>query len=390
VSDAQVWDCLPLNILRVSSDLYPSVHGGLGIHVHELSKAQANQGNAVVVLTLNGRKREETYCTDGYIVEQFKNTGNILGNSFCFRLFIRIWRARKQFDVIHAHSHLFLTTNFCALCRRMGSSPLIITNHGIQSQTAPPWLQGLYLKTLGKWTLRSADLILCYTVEEKHALILMGIPGEKIAVIHNGVDPDLFLPSGTSPPKKQILWIGRYVKGKGIEYLVNAFLLLTTEYPELTLLLIGQGPLEDSINEKIKPFDGKKPIVRKNFVENKDLPGVYQQSLMLVLPSLYEGVPRTILEAMSCGIPVICTDLPHLIPLVDACGLFVPPRDAEALARAMKYLLENRDIAARFGEQGRARILDRYAWVDTVRQTTDLCALLIERAKNPVPDHILE
>jgi len=366
-----------MKILRVVSDLYPAVVGGLGLHAHEMSKQQAKLGNEVTVYTSNTDGRSVKEFKDDYNIIRFKTGLKIGGNSFIPMLFFKLFRTKNDFDIIHAHSHLFFSTNLCALVRRLGSSPLVITNHGLISQTVPMWVHKIYIPTVAKWTFKSANKIICYTENEKSLLVKLGIDSDKIAVIHNGTDTDIFAPREKEKDNNQILWIGRFTPGKGVEYLIDAFNILVKEYPDFKLLMIGRGHLKENIEQKIQDLNLGKNIIIREFVPNSELPEIYQSSDVFVLPSLNEGVPRTILEAMACGIPVVCTELPQLVNIVEGCGLLVPVKDSQALAEGILRVVSNRDIAQKFGKNGRIKVVENYSWEDTVKKTIQLYEELI-------------
>jgi glycosyltransferase involved in cell wall biosynthesis len=245
-----------MKILRVVSDLYPAVVGGIEIHAHEMSKEQARLGHNVTVYTSNIDGKPTQESKDGYKIIRLKPILKLIGNTFMPMLLLKLIYTRNDFDVIHAHSHLFFSTNVCALVRRLGSPPLIITNHGIMSASAPDWFNMLYMKTIGKWTLKSADMIICYTQMEKNKLEdMLKIDSKKIRVIPNGVNTDLFHPDTAkhSNPNNAItiLWVGRFVRGKGVNFIIHAAKILLREVPDLKILLIGDGQSKDKIKSLI-------------------------------------------------------------------------------------------------------------------------------------------
>ncbi|NAS88601.1 glycosyltransferase family 1 protein [ANME-1 cluster archaeon AG-394-G21] len=370
-----------MKILRVVSDLYPSIVGGLGLHAHEMSKEQARLGHDVTVYTSNIDERPTQEYKDGYRIQRFKPVIKIGGNSLMPLLFFKLFKTRNDFDIIHAHSHLFFSTNLCAFVRRLGSSPLVITNHGLISQTVPMWVHKIYIPTIAKWTFKSADRIICYTEKEKLMLKKLGIDSDKIAVIHNGTDTNMFSPCEKEKNSNQILWIGRFTPGKGVKYLIDAFNIILKEYSDFKLLMVGMGPLKENIEQKIQDLNLSKNIIIKEFVPNSELPEIYQNSDIFVLPSLNEGIPRTILEAMSCGIPVVCTELPQLVNVVYGCGLLVPVKDSQALAEGILRIVSDRNIAQKFGRNGRDKVVENYSWEDTVKKTVQLYEELTQEVK---------
>ena len=363
-----------MRILRVVSDLYPMVVGGIGIHAHEMSKIQSEKGNDVTVITFNSKKSPEPQRND-YRIITIPVSLRVRGNSFSFFLPFRVWTEVGSADIVHAHSHLFFSTNICALVRKFDTTPLVITNHGLMSASASDWFNILYLKTIGRWTLNTADKILCYTDEEKDKLIrILHIDELKITVIPNGIDTDTFCPRVTDqdPDTITLLWVGRFVKGKGVEYVIRAMAVLSKEIPNLNLTLVGEGPEKKRICELINDLGLQDNIRIIDFVPYDKIPGIYQDSDIFVLPSLHEGMPRTVLEAMSCGVPVVISDFSHLRDLVDGGGLMFPKRDVQALSDCLRNIIKDTSIRAEMGQKARDKIVQEHSFMRTVVGTLEV------------------
>ncbi|MGB9940831.1 glycosyltransferase family 4 protein [Methanosarcina sp.] len=367
-----------MRILRVAPDIYPHMVGGFGIHIHEMSKEQVRLGHDVTVYTASEGVKSDYKAADGYYIHNFKPLVKVLGNSIMPAMLFDLLREQSDYDIVHAHSHLFFSTNLTAVARKMGSTPLVITNHGLNSQTAPQWFQDLYTVTGARLTFAAADKILCYTETEKKELIDLGINSEKIEVIHNGIDTDLFVPKREPCfDTKNLLWVGRYVKGKGLDYLIDAFNILKTKHPDVTLTMVGRGPDKDGILQKIRDLNLESSIIMKDFVPNSEIVDMYQHSSVFVLPSLEEGVPRAILEAMSCGIPVVCSKLPQLVDIVDGGGLLVPVKNPQALADSISKVLSDSSLAEEFRKNGRRNVVENHSWKDTVKKTIQVYKELV-------------
>ena len=104
-------------------------------------------------------RREER---EGYTVVRCAPTVEVLGNEISVGV-ARALRNAGEFDVVHAHSHLYFSTNLAGMVRFLGETPLAITNHGLYSQNAPEWLFNLYLRSVGPWTFNRADVVFCYS-----------------------------------------------------------------------------------------------------------------------------------------------------------------------------------------------------------------------------------
>ncbi len=176
----------------------------------------------------------------------------------------------------------------------------------------------------------------------------------------------------------QILWVGRYKPGKDIETLIKATKLLCNTQDSLRTLLVGQGPLKNRIKTLAKDLGIYNKIIFQDNIRNEKMPDIYNESDIFVLPSIDEGVPRTILEAMACGLPIVCTNLPQITEVVKNCGITVPLRDPQALAEAISRIICDRKLTQRFKENAREKVVRTYSWDETVKKTTELYKTLID------------
>jgi len=150
-----------MRILRVTQKTYPDVKGGAPYHTHALSRDQAAMGHDVTLLTVRtDADLPLVEQRDGYSIVRCDSLGAPLGNDISPGVAEYLWGG-DEFDVVHAHSHLYFATNLAALRRFLGGPPLAVTNHGLFSQNAPEWVFDLYLRTLGRWTFNQADVVFC-------------------------------------------------------------------------------------------------------------------------------------------------------------------------------------------------------------------------------------
>lgn len=364
----------PLKILRVASDMYPDVVGGLGIHAHELSQSQAERGHDVTVLTSDhggsGVPREERRY--GYHIVRHRELFRPLDNSVIPGIVGSLHRMSGDYDVIHAHSHLFLSTNLTAVYSRLSGVPLVVTNHGLMSQTAPIWAQRVFLPTVGRFTLESANRVLCYTEADSRRLDEHGIDAD-VRVVHNGVDCDRFRPRGCHRSGLQVMFAGRLKPGKGVLDLVDAFAEVVEALPKATLKIVGDGPLRDELLTRAIDREIQDNVHLVGTVPYDRMPTLYAECDVFVLPSLYEGLPRTVLEAMASEVPVVVSELEQLVPLVEDAGEVVPPGAPQELASVLVNLLTADRRRDELGAAGRKRVQSKYSWAETVRETTAVC-----------------
>jgi len=369
-----------LRILRVSSDTYPEVTGGLGVHVHLMSEQQAASGHDVTVVTSDHGEHElpRRERRDGYAVHRHKAFLKPSGNSICPGIAATVLDVSDQYDIIHAHSHLFFSTNIVAALSYLDDTPLVITNHGIRSQEAPDWLQRLYLPTVARFTLNAADRVLCYTGTDRRRLRELGVSAP-VSVINNGVDCSRFRPMSVDENSSQILYVGRLIEGKGIGVLLRAFAELVSAVPDTSLVIVGDGMKREWFESHAAREGVASKVTFTGTVPNDRLPRLYNESAVFALPSFNEGFPRTVLEAMACGTPVVTTNLPQLRSVVADVGRTVPANEPEALADAIYELLADDTLRRQLGETARRRASNRYSWKTTVEETTAEFYSLLDR-----------
>lgn len=361
-----------LKILRIATDLYPDVLGGGALHAHEMSKMQSEMGHEVVVLTSDHGDshlpRRET--KQGYEIRRYNEVARPFGNSITPRMLGDLRNLMKSSDIIHAHSHLYLSTNLISLLQYVSEVPLAVTNHGLYSQSAPTWFQNIFLNSVGKFTFNQADCVFCYTDTDKQRVRELGVDS-KISVVNNGIDCNTFSKNGQESEENRILFVGRLNKNKGPQRLIKAFENICTNFPEYTLKIIGEGPLEDELLQQIQDANLESKVEMEGRVPNEKLPSIYAQSSVFVLPSLNEGLPRTVLESLACETPVIATSLSQLEQVMEGVGYTIPPKSVAKLEEALTKLLSSEDLREEYGKKGRTKVLKNYSWKNTVEQTTE-------------------
>jgi len=337
-----------------------------------MSRLQAELGHEVTVLTSDNGDRslptEER--RDGYRVIRHRELARPLDNSLTPGVFSTIRDRCSDYDILHIHSHLYFSSNIAALLGRLHDIPVVVTNHGLISQTAPGWIQRLYNPTVGKFTFETGDRILCYTETDKQRLQQRGIDTE-VSVISNGIDCSWFKPNGVDP-QNQLLFVGRLKTGKGPQYLLEAFEEVASDDPQLSLKLVGDGPLRDDLEQQATAVGVADQVEFLGEVPNDELPQLYRESRAFVLPSLSEGLPRTVLEAMACGRPVVTSDLTQLRPIVQDAGYTFEAGSRAELADTLQTVVDADDqLLDAYGDRGRQRVETEYSWRDTVEQTVE-------------------
>jgi len=357
-----------MRILRVAQKVYPDVVGGGPYHVHAMSRDQAAMGHDVTVLTVeDDSDKPHVEQRNGYTVVRYPAIAEPLGNAVAPGIASFLRRAR-DYDVVHAHSHLYFATNLASLVRRLDSTPLAITNHGLYSQTAPEWVFDVYLRTLGRWTFDSADVVFCYTEADRDRLREKGV-STNVAVVHNGIDTDRFTPEGVLDDRihgdPAVLFVGRLVEGKRPSDALAAFDRLHDRFPDAVLNVCGEGPLRGDLETEARERGLANRISFLGHVDYGAMPAVYRAADVLVLPSRAEGLPRTVLEAMASGTPVVVSALEQVEPVVESGGETVAVGDVEGFRAGLEAVV---DSLASYSPV--ETVAGHFEWADTVEQTT--------------------
>lgn len=332
--------------------------------------------------------RVKSVCSDGQYVEPLRKRGydivtvpiarslNVFAHAVSFWRLWRLFR-RERFDVLHAHTPVAALIG--RLAGRLAGIPLIVyTAHGFYfHDEMPRWKRQLFvaMEWLGG---RCTDLLFTQSSEDAAAAVADGIAvRQDVLAIGNGVDPRRFdlacAPDAASAKRAMgipecvpvIGIIGRMVREKGYQEFLEAAGLLASELPEVNFLLVGGRLASDHDDAIESAIERTKAILGDRLILTgfrADTPSILAAMDVFCLPSYREGMPRTIIEAMMMGKPVIATNIRGAREeVVDGLtGILVPTRDPKALAAAMHRLLADPTGATRMGESGRQRALELY------------------------------
>jgi glycosyltransferase involved in cell wall biosynthesis len=360
-----------MRILRVAQKAYPDVTGGGAYHVHAMSRDQAAMGHDVTLLTVGDGPRRE--FRDGYEVLRYPSRVSSFGNDIAPGVAWYLARHGSEYDVVHAHSHLYFSTNLAAAFRWLSDTPLAITNHGLFSQNASEELFDWYLKTSGKWTFNSADVVFCYTKADEERLREYGVTTD-VAVVPNGIDTERFTPEGevheAMPDGPTVLFVGRLVEGKRPGDALEAFAGVLEEHPDASMVFVGEGPLRAELESEAESLGVSESVRFLGHLAYDEMPSVYRGADVLVLPSRAEGLPRTVLEAMASGVSVVVSDLDQVRRVVTGCGATVEVGDVDGFEYAVLEVLGDFERAVDMATRGRERIVERYGWSGTTAATT--------------------
>lgn len=205
----------------------------------------------------------------------------------------------------------------------------------------------------------------------------------RVRAIPNSVDTKVFTPDGKEGEPENILFTGRFISAKGLTYLADAIPEVVSKHPNATFTFIGPGNFQPYLNQILAHNVPTRNIRVVGYVKDRDtILEYYRRCDIFVVPTLYEGLPTRVLEAMACGKPVVATNvcaIPEVIVSGDN-GILVPPRSKEALANAINDLLQNRRLMKRMGSRARKSVESKFDWEVNARKIARLYEELVQTA----------
>jgi len=301
-----------------------------------------------------------------------------------FRALLRVFRA-ERFDLVHAHMPISGILARAA-ARAAGVPRVAYTCHGyLFNQPGPLWRRGLSLGL--EWAAgRITDIYLTVSEEEAEDARRLRIHGRPVAVL-NGRDPAAFHPDpaaraalraefGAGPEDCVVVAVSRLVRHKGYPELLRAM----EGVPGATLWVVGER-LDSDHGEDLEPHFTRAEAMLgariRRLGYRHDVARVLAAADVFALPSHFEGLPMSVIEAMLTGLPVVATDVrgPREQVVEGETGFLVPPATVEPLAAALAKLAADPALRARMGEAGRARALERFTEAKVVNRTLDLLGL---------------
>lgn len=391
-----------MRILIVSNTYPPADISGVGALVFELAHQLGAGGHSVAVLT---RKAPQG---DPYAV-------GTAGSKLLYPLlagfhFLRLLRRRGPFDLVHVHesdgvavvlllrllrlfgrpggrARLVSTLQVSYRRERWSVRPLRALGPGgsgrvLSRPTADErlfaWVRAPLHAFLGRLTVRLSDALVAPSrVTAGELAEDYGARG--VRVIANGIRGEDLEAAGRSrgddprrPPT--VLYVGRLRTRKAVAVLLEAFLEVRRRLPEARLVVVGDGEQRPALEKRKRQLGFGDEVQLTGGLPREAIVGFYARADVYCLPSLYEGFPVAILEAMAAGLPVVATTvsgIPEAV-LPERTGLLVEPEDVAGLAEALIRLLGDPALARAYGAAGRAFLAERFSIEAVTREYLEL------------------
>jgi len=362
-----------MRVVQVGKFYYPYM-GGIESHLQVLSNELKHRVD-LEVLVAHRERRTRRDVVDGVRVTRCGSWGHYNSIDVTPRMALEL--SRLDYDVVHVHlPHPVGAASY--LCsKKPHRHRLIVTYHS--DVVRQRFLNQFYQPVVAELLAR-ADVVIATSPNLKDLSRTLAPFREKCRVVPYGLDLDVFSANAEREAiaarlrarfagRRVALGVGRLIYYKGFEQAIHAL----ESLPDVQLVLIGDGPLRGELEALARARGVAERVSFEGELMNEAIAPYYLASDVYLLPSIApsEAFGIVQIEAMACGVPVINTDLPSGVPFVsrhEESGLTVPPRDPQALARAVRRLLDDEPLRRRLGAAARERARAEFSKETLIRR----------------------
>jgi glycosyltransferase involved in cell wall biosynthesis len=278
---------------------------------------------------------------------------------FCREAWRRIAARRNRPDVVHSHAI------YQAARLRRNDIAVVVNLPGAPNPRYVPDLQAADALVADGWAAEQLPRLL----------------GRSVDHVPKGVDAELFDHQGPNKrselgldDKRVVIAVGRLVPIKNMRLLIESFAQVRARVPAAHLLLVGEGPERGLLEQAVHEHGMTAAVTFAGYVPLRDLPAYYRSADVFALSSNFDNSPNVVLEAMACGLPVVCTDVGGVRAFVeeDAGGTMVPAGNAAMLAQGLSEWLQDRPRVTAAAVHNRRVVRERYSWRASARRLLDV------------------
>ncbi|WP_077714800.1 glycosyltransferase family 4 protein [Desulforamulus ferrireducens] len=379
---------------------YPPVSvGGLASHVYDLTRAMAQQGDEIHLITRGDAGTPEYENVHGvhvYRVNPFRVSSTdfvtwvMQLNLAMLERAITLMQDLPEVDLVHAHD--WLVTYVAKVLKHSYKLPLIATIH------ATEWGRhnGLHndmqrhISDIEWWlTYESWRVICCSYYMQGQLKHIFQLPEDKMRVIPNGVDPEKLRPDPQSkvsreqyaaPQEKIVYYMGRLVPEKGVQVLIEAIPKVLHYHPATKFIIAGTGPFENELKQRAAQLGIANRIYFVGYVNDQTRNSLYHFADVAVFPSLYEPFGIVALEAMAAKTPVVVSDNGGLGEIVEhgVNGMKAYTGNANSLADNILHFLMDPVSAKKIRERAYQDVVNKYDWSGIAKQTRQVYKEVVE------------
>jgi N-acetyl-alpha-D-glucosaminyl L-malate synthase BshA len=347
----------------------PKRLAGAEIATYNIASHLARRGYKVHVITSLDEGLPKESVEQGFHVHRLGFPKVKFLGIAIFWLKILITLRKVNPDVVHAQGTGMGLTGF--LAKMLFKKPYLVWRRGTDVR-----LVGLFVQPLSKLALKKADAVIALTEDMKREI--QTILNREVFVIPNGIDFERFhnlsrdemrYELQARADERLIVFVGRFRPEKGVRYLIEAMEIIRRKSQNVRLILVGEGPEEEDLKRLVGQLNLKDCINFLGQVPNEEVPQYMAASDVFVLPSLSEGFPNVILEAMASGLAIVASKVSGLPEIVEdgGNGFLVESRNPEQIAEKVLLLLGDDELRERISKNNK-ETAKGYSWESVVER----------------------
>jgi glycogen(starch) synthase len=380
-----------MKICLLSWEFPPRIVGGIARHVFGLAQSLAEAGEEVGVVTLDFPGTPDYEEVGGFKVYRSKTEvghPNFLTWTFLFNHFLEKTLAKANndfdFDIIHIHDWLVAPAGISF--KHLLNKPLICTLHSTEHGRSSLHSPDTYMIDGMEWwaAYESNNVVVTSNSMKGEISGHFHVPSEKVTVIPNGINPKKFDVEvdpwsvrrryGVGDHEKMVLFVGRLVPQKGVEYLLRAIPRISGRFSNAKFVIVGEGWLRSHLEWLAETTGHRWRVNFTGFISDQDLIALTKSADVLVVPSVYEPFGIVALEGMAAGAPVVVSQIGGLAEVVehDRTGVFVYSRNPYSIAWGVERVLSDPGYRDWIVKNAYETVRKRYSWEAIAQQTIDV------------------
>lgn len=360
-----------MKICMVISASFPPKEG-IGYYAYNLSRELIEKGHEVVVITRGSWRKTKRQVIDGIEVIKVPFIPIYPFYLHLHRLFVKkVFKSlESQIDIVHIHTPLppLIKTSHPTIITI--HTPMLTDNNYIEIRSIYSLLTKISARfvsyPLELKLIQSSDIVTTVSKSIAQELKEHYLNLDEVSIVYNGVDEKFFYPKQikSGDGSKYIMYAGRADREKGLFDLVKCGKFICSERSDVFFIVAGNGRDFNKLKRKTRKAGLQDRFIFLGQVDKDQMVKLYQNATLFVLPSYHEGLPGVLLEAMSCGLPVIATDVRGNRDLVSngENGVIVPSRAPKKMAEAISILLKDKKLRKKLGKNARKTIEENYTW----------------------------
>ena len=360
--------------IAILTPLFPPKHlAGLEIAAYNIAKYLAERNHEVHVITTLDKGLPKESTEEGFYVHRFKTSKIPILRTVSYYMKSLFVVKKINPDIVHVQT-IFLALSGL-LIKKFLHKPYVVYGRG-----SDVYLSWRFKNLISKPILKNADAIIALTEDMKRGI--QKIWDRDAFVVPNGIDLDRFENLSREEFRKRlkieeaekiIIFVGGLRPVKGVKYLIEAMKIIIDKNRNTKLFIVGDGEEREYLENLVRNLNLEKHINFIGQVPNEEVREYMAASNVFILPSLSEGFPVTVVEAMASGLPIVATNVRGLPEIVKdgENGFLVEPKNLEEIADKVLLLLKNEELRKRISKRNKEEV-KKYSWKNIVEKLEDV------------------